>query len=542
MEMMVVLLIVAIIAAASAPMVTKKLSRNAGTGDSPWVFTGLNNSIAYNMNGNNNSAVIIGTAALPDSLEESVRLFIDSGNNAAHIAFGNGEEEPLLLTADPAQGRIGFSNEEIPTRTIAFGVNQTINAGTEGGTILGFGSRINGNSPVAIGANASATTNSVAIGGNDWGTVMYNYEIRVRYRRGLRYRNKDVTVMADNDETAKNTALSSVIAANKTATVLSKTQCFGTEASGSSSTAVGHYASGKGRDSVALGHGASARDQRAVGIGMSASASANASVAIGEWSGATSSGAVAIGSRSSGDGTDSIAIGVDAMASGTNSVAIGTNANAEEDNQIVLGDENATVYIRGNLIVGRNAQIGNDLTLDDLKRTYGSGRFSRSKAKAGLFIKTVNMDGALTSGWVSVHDSRNVKTSGALDISDRRLKNIGGKYTAGLAELKKLDFFHFTFKEDKEKTPHVGVMAQDLEKVFPDAVTKGEDGYLRIRLEDMFYAVINAVKELDNKIAEIVQNITDINSTIEKQNKTIEEQQKTIDELVKRIEKLEKQK
>ena len=61
MEMMVVLLIVAIIAAASAPMVTKKLSRNAGTGDSPWVFTGLNNSIAYNMNGNNNSAVIIGT-------------------------------------------------------------------------------------------------------------------------------------------------------------------------------------------------------------------------------------------------------------------------------------------------------------------------------------------------------------------------------------------------------------------------------------------------------------------------------------------------
>ena len=88
--------------------------------------------------------------------------------------------------------------------------------------------------------------------------------------------------------------------------------------------------------------------------------------------------------------------------------------------------------------------------------------------------------------------------------------------------------------------PNVGVIAQDLQKVFPDAVTKGEDGYLRIRFEDMFYAVINAVKELDNKISEIVQNITNINSTIEKQNKTIEEQQKTINELLKRVEKLEK--
>ena len=111
------------------------------------------------------------------------------------------------------------------------------------------------------------------------------------------------------------------------------------------------------------------------------------------------------------------------------------------------------------------------------------------------------------------------------------MKNVGEKYTAGLAELKKLDFFHYTFKKDEAKTPHVGVMAQDLQKVFPDAVTKGEDGYLRIRWEDMFYAVINAVKELDNKITEIVNNITQINSVDEKQNQTIAEQQKTIEQL-----------
>ena len=93
-----------------------------------------------------------------------------------------------------------------------------------------------------------------------------------------------------------------------------------------------------------------------------------------------------------------------------------------------------------------------------------------------------------------------------------------------------------------------------MQKVFPDAVTKDEEGYLSIRYEDMFYAVINAIKELDKKITKIVQNITDINSILQNQNKTIAEQQKTIeelrsklqaqsqvqDELVKRIEKLER--
>ena len=132
-------------------------------------------------------------------------------------------------------------------------------------------------------------------------------------------------------------------------------------------------------------------------------------------------------------------------------------------------------------------------------------------------------------------------------LSDRRLKNVGEKYTAGLEELKKLDFYHYTFKADKDNTPLVGVMAQDLQKVFPDAVTKGEDGYLRIRLEDMFYAVINAVKELDAKVSQIVADVTGISSKVDEQQKVIEAQQQKIDELKKanadfekRLAKLEK--
>ena len=105
--------------------------------------------------------------------------------------------------------------------------------------------------------------------------------------------------------------------------------------------------------------------------------------------------------------------------------------------------------------------------------------------------------------------------------SDRRLKYVGKDNNDGLAKIKQLKIFNYTYKKDTTKTPHVGVIAQDLQKVFPNAVQKGKDGFLTIRMEDMFYAVINAIKELDAKY---------------------QAQEKRINELEKRIEKLEAKK
>ena len=106
----------------------------------------------------------------------------------------------------------------------------------------------------------------------------------------------------------------------------------------------------------------------------------------------------------------------------------------------------------------------------------------------------------------------------SLHSSDRRLKYVGKESASGLNKIRQLKVFNYTFKKDTTKTPHVGVIAQDLQKVFPNAVQKGKDGFLTIRMEDMFYAVINAIKELDAKY---------------------QAQEKRINELEKRIEKLE---
>ena len=113
-----------------------------------------------------------------------------------------------------------------------------------------------------------------------------------------------------------------------------------------------------------------------------------------------------------------------------------------------------------------------------------------------LKFKDTNINGYLRNYWVS----------------DRRSKYVGKENTSGLEKIKQLKVFNYTFKKDEKKTPHVGVIAQDLQKVFPDAVTKAKDGFLRIRFEDMFFAMINAIKELDSRI-----------TALEKENQELKE-------------------
>ncbi len=128
-----------------------------------------------------------------------------------------------------------------------------------------------------------------------------------------------------------------------------------------------------------------------------------------------------------------------------------------------------------------------------------------------------------------------------LDTSDRRLKNITSRNNDGIDEILKLKVYNYTFKDDPDKKPHVGVIAQDLQKVLPNAVVQGSDGYLRIRWDDMFYAAINAIKQLDQKIIAIAKRVTDVEAKIadlEKENATLKSQ---VDSIAMRINKLKAQ-
>ena len=65
-----------------------------------------------------------------------------------------------------------------------------------------------------------------------------------------------------------------------------------------------------------------------------------------------------------------------------------------------------------------------------------------------------------------------------------------------------------------------------MQKVFPDAVTKAKDGFLRIRFEDMFYAMINAIKELDSRITALEkenQQMSEILKQVQNDNRKLQD-------------------
>lgn len=124
--------------------------------------------------------------------------------------------------------------------------------------------------------------------------------------------------------------------------------------------------------------------------------------------------------------------------------------------------------------------------------------------------------------------------------SDIRLKDNIVESKIGLNEILALRPYHYTFKSDTKKLPQVGVIAQDLKKVFPSAVFKKDDGYLGIRWDEMFYGVINAIKTLDKKFTKIAESLTEMENDVKVLKSDHAKLQKQIASLNTRAEKLER--
>ncbi|MFO7826877.1 MAG: tail fiber domain-containing protein [Cyclobacterium sp.] len=86
--------------------------------------------------------------------------------------------------------------------------------------------------------------------------------------------------------------------------------------------------------------------------------------------------------------------------------------------------------------------------------------------------------------------------------SDARLKDIQHEYTRGLSAIKGLNPVYYRYKASNtldlptEKT-HIGLVAQEVQKVIPEAVGEYEQGYLSLSSDPVIFALLNAVKELD---------------------------------------------
>jgi hypothetical protein len=91
-------------------------------------------------------------------------------------------------------------------------------------------------------------------------------------------------------------------------------------------------------------------------------------------------------------------------------------------------------------------------------------------------------------------------------FSDSRLKNITGTYTNALNDIAQIQPVKFTWKADEDSKPQVGVIAQSIQNVVPEAVDSttiemdGTEEYLTVRYTELIPLMIASIQELNAKV------------------------------------------
>jgi len=98
------------------------------------------------------------------------------------------------------------------------------------------------------------------------------------------------------------------------------------------------------------------------------------------------------------------------------------------------------------------------------------------------------------------------------NFSDVRLKEVHGQFECGLSEVTKLNPVRCSYREDNElKLPtgnqFIGLVAQEVQKVVPEAVSENEKGYLMVDNDPIIWAMVNAIKELSAQNQELRQEL-----------------------------------
>jgi len=114
---------------------------------------------------------------------------------------------------------------------------------------------------------------------------------------------------------------------------------------------------------------------------------------------------------------------------------------------------------------------------------------------------------------LSLDQGRKPATNTWTIVSDERLKNIEGSYTKGLSEILQLQPITYRYKNVGERefpeevlnTQNIGFSAQEIQKIFPEAVGTDDDGYLSFNMHAILVAYVNAIQELEAQNTALVK-------------------------------------
>lgn len=101
-----------------------------------------------------------------------------------------------------------------------------------------------------------------------------------------------------------------------------------------------------------------------------------------------------------------------------------------------------------------------------------------------------------------------VITGSLYNTSDVRLKeNITEISTAKMNDLFTLNPLVFSYKNDKTKKVHYGLLAQDVERVFPELVEDNMSGYKTVNYQELLPLMLAKMKNMQEQIDELKENL-----------------------------------
>ena len=486
------------------------------------------------------------SAAVPQTFQwqaEPVGNNTSTATGSLNLWFGQGTSKPSDTGLNIASnGQITFAKGQAFPGT-GDGTVTSVASGTglTGGPITKTGTLSVDTTKVPLLASANTFTASQTVSGNlsatglvtgdsyFIGSTLFAFGSTANKNAFLGFAGNTTMTGTDNTASGLSALPNNTTGAANTATGFLALQV---NSSGGANTADGEGALSSNNGSANTAAGALALDFNGAG---------NFNTAIGYQAGVTTNATLISGTNNTFVGSNS------AVPTGTlnNATAIGANAEVAASNSLVLGSINGV----NNATASTNVGIGTTAPTHTLEvnsagattaqmamitngtdaafslnntasggREYwidsgsgaagvGAGNFAIYDRTAGSTRLVVTSTGNVGIGTISPDNTLSVmgsadKTGGGSwgTFSDGRLKNLNGSFSSGLSQVLKIHPVRYRYKADnplgiRDTDEHIGVVAQEVQQILPEAVTENSKGYLMVNNDPIIWSMLNAIKE-----------------------------------------------
>uniref|UniRef100_UPI0035153038 tail fiber domain-containing protein n=1 Tax=Ekhidna sp. TaxID=2608089 RepID=UPI0035153038 len=151
----------------------------------------------------------------------------------------------------------------------------------------------------------------------------------------------------------------------------------------------------------------------------------------------------------------------------------------------------------------------------------GTAAIAGTKISPNFGTQNVSTSGTLAAGATTVTSLRvsSLSTNGSVTTingdgtfsvsSDRRLKENIELLQNTLSKLDKLGGYNYNYKADEDKKKQIGVIAQELEIVYPELVQTDERGFKMVNYQGLIPVLIEAIKEQQAEITRLSNQVAD---------------------------------